>query len=308
MPMIVHLRLRALNDVHLGPAHGEQTHAAFLALLARMDPALTTALHDAPGGRPFTAGTIGDWGRDGRRALRAGQTVSWRVSVLRDDVALAVCGALAFLPADEDGHIRIGAGRFAVESSSTRLADGGRTESFAVLLAEGARHAGCPTVDLEFVTPLAFSLGEQEWGGKRIELWPLPHLVFGSLARRWTEYAPPECALLPDLKEWIERTVLTARHNVRTVAITGAKGPQLGCIGMVSYRAMGKLAAPHDLYRAQWQALAAFASYSAVGYRTAMGWGQVRRVPPVALPSADRASVARGRTTTPALESEGALS
>lgn len=278
MPMIVHLGLRALNNHHLGPAHGEQTHAAFLSLLTRTNPALATALHDAQGGRPFTAGMIGGWGRDGRQTIREGQTVSWQVSLLRDDVAAAICGALASLPADDGGHIRIGPGRFSVESSSNRPADGGRVDSFTDLLAEGARGASRPTVDLEFVTPLAFSKGEQEWGGKRIELWPLPSLVFGSLARRWTQYAPADCALLPGLEEWIERTVLTTRYDVRTVAIAGSKGPQLGCIGTVSYRAMGKAAEPRDLYREQWQALAAFAAYSAIGYRTAMGWGQVRRL------------------------------
>jgi len=280
MPMIVHLRLRALNDHHLGPAHGEYTHAAFLTLVARADAALATTLHDAQGGRPFTAGMIGGWGRDGHCAVRAGQTVSWQVSLLRDDVAASVCGALAALPTDEEGHIRIGAGRFALESSSNRPMDGGQVATFDDLLAEGTRQADCATVNLAFVTPLAFSLGEQKWGGKRIELWPLPSLVFGSLVRRWAQYAPPECALLPDLRDWIERTVLTERYDVQTVAITGSKGPQLGCIGTVSYRAMGRVSEPRDPYRAQWQTLAAFAAYSAIGYRTTMGWGQVHRLPP----------------------------
>ncbi len=275
MPMIVNLRLRALADCRLDAAHGEQAHAAFLKLLATVDPSLAGALHDQRGGKPFAVGIVGDWGRDGRRSIGQGHIVSWRVSLLHDEIAAVTCRALACLPPGEEGQVQIGTGRFAIESSSNRPRDGGDSASFADLLEEGARQAN-NTVDIELVTPLAFSLGQQEWG-KRIEMFPLPELVFGSLLRRWNQYAPPEHTLPAELQEWAKQSVVVARYSLRSVAMNGSKGPQLGSIGRVSYRAMAE---PSCRQIAEWQTLAAFARFSAIGYRTTMGWGQVRCLAP----------------------------
>ena len=120
-------------------------------------------------------------------------------------------------------------------------------------------------------------------GGKRMEVWPRPELVFGSLARTWSLYSP--LALPLDRDELVAMTadaVVMSRYELRTQMLQFPKHKQVGFVGYVIYECVagGPLAAALDL-------LADFALYAGVGYKTTMGMGQTRRMDVEATTGAD---------------------
>lgn len=158
--------------------------------------------------------------------------------------------------------------------------------------------SGIVRISLRFYSPTAFSLpvraaiaptddnsnnqqpdtdevsGWSKKGGKRMELWPRPELVFGSLARTWTLYSP---LLLPvgrdDLERMVASEVVVSRYDLQTQMLQFPRHKQVGFVGNVVYECMegGKLAPILET-------LADFALYAGIGYKTGMGMGQARRV------------------------------
>jgi len=102
---------------------------------------------------------------------------------------------------------------------------------------------------------------------------PLPELVFGSVLDRWQPFSP--VALHPDVRRVAAEAVVLSRHRLRTRGMPHKEGMvQIGFTGQAIFSALSR-----DQY---WlnvlQLLAAFAFYSGVGYLTAAGFGQVRRI------------------------------
>ncbi len=122
--------------------------------------------------------------------------------------------------------------------------------------------------------PLTVQPGWGRFGGKRMEVWPRPELVFGSLARTWGLYSPISLPLDRDeLVAMAADAVVMSRYELRTQMLQFPRHKQVGFVGYVIYECMagGPLAATLDL-------LADFALYAGVGYKTTMGMGQTRRM------------------------------
>ena len=128
---------------------------------------------------------------------------------------------------------------------------------------------------LDFVTPTAFSFGQQDWG-KKVMVLPTPETVFDSLARAWTMFAPPPVQVERDaLKMYAAEHVVVKRfEDLNTQMLSFSRAPQVGFVGRVTYGLMGE----NDVARAQLAMLADFAFYNGVGYKTTMGMGQCSRV------------------------------
>ncbi len=129
------------------------------------------------------------------------------------------------------------------------------TSSFEVLSQIPPLH----TIELQFLSPTSFKQGQ------RIQPFPLPELVFGSLLRRWNSFAP--AALQFPVLEW---QGLTCAYDLKTQVLHLKGGAEIGTTGWVRYEF------PNPEQAKVATTLAHFASLAGVGRKTGMGMGQVR--------------------------------
>ncbi|UIE40011.1 CRISPR system precrRNA processing endoribonuclease RAMP protein Cas6 [Leptodesmis sichuanensis] len=114
-------------------------------------------------------------------------------------------------------------------------------------------------IELEFVSPTSFKKEQQ------IQLFPLPEMVFSSLARRWNALAPEELRF-PKV-QWKS---LVAMYELKTKTFQMEGGAEIGSVGWVRYRF------PDPEQARMASVLAEFATFAGVGRKTGMGMGQVR--------------------------------
>jgi CRISPR-associated endoribonuclease Cas6 len=242
---------------------GRAAQAILLDCLRREDGAAASALHDAPGPRPYTAAAT----------VQApfGDDESWRVrlrfTVLEPWWAERLPTALQRLPA-ELCLDRYTARVEAVALTPAEDRDAG-TSSFQEILNRHllASTEPSPRVGLRFLTPTAFHQGD------RNQPLPLPELVFGGLVDRWNAFS--RLTLSPDARRFAEECLAVSQFRLESRVVDLAGGRQIGGVGTAIYRALRA-----DSY---WLrvlgALADFAFYAGVGAKTTMGLGQTRRLP-----------------------------
>ncbi|MDQ2805955.1 MAG: CRISPR-associated endoribonuclease Cas6 [Chloroflexota bacterium] len=263
------LELRATNAAALPPTMGHLAHALFLDLIGQVDPVLAARLHDEPEYRPFTVSPLGGVVVQGEGIrLQPGQPARLRFTLL-DGGALWGCLSTRLLAA-EPLVVRLNAAEFVVDRLvSTAEADpsgwAGVTTWQALAATPARRH-----LTLQFASPTAFSNGN-----KRFELLPQPKRVWESLVRVWNRYAPPLLALdKAAITTALEAAVLVSDHQINTATLHYPKHTQKGFLGSCTYEVEMS-----DPQAAALAALAAFARYAGVGYKTTMGMGQVRLDP-----------------------------
>ncbi|WP_013334246.1 CRISPR system precrRNA processing endoribonuclease RAMP protein Cas6 [Gloeothece verrucosa] len=114
-------------------------------------------------------------------------------------------------------------------------------------------------ITLKFLSPTSF---KQQ---KSIQLFPLSDLVFGSLQRRWNEFAP-ENLQIPALT-W---DALVTAYELKTYALKLESGAEIGSQGWISYEFNSSEQAKYA------SVLSQFAFFAGVGRKTTMGMGQVQ--------------------------------
>jgi CRISPR-associated endoribonuclease Cas6 len=121
------------------------------------------------------------------------------------------------------------------------------------------------SVVLQLASPLAFRTN------KMTLPLPLPHLVFGSLAKKWNMYSPYKLAV--DVRRAAEEGVGISSFHL-TSAQFGYKQEslQIGAMGHVKFRHLNK----QEEVRQALHILAEFALYAGIGIKTTMGMGQSR--------------------------------
>ncbi|MDQ3024800.1 MAG: CRISPR system precrRNA processing endoribonuclease RAMP protein Cas6, partial [bacterium] len=256
--------------------HGAQ--ALFLDLLRQVAPELATQLHAAALSKPFTVAVlpgrgVGSWELGvGGPELRSGRqtpgSVELRVAFTRADLFPIVSHAL--LQQLPGATLRLG-------RATLTLADVLGTPgshpwagygSFADLWTT-ARPAS--SVTLEFATAAAVGQGTRVDGRQRLGLLPMPETIFGSIARRWNELAPPDLRLEQDAVEAAARDTLVSRYALETTQINLGKGAQKGFLGICTYEL------PPDPAQARTLSLLSDAVfYLGVGMKTARGMGLCR--------------------------------
>lgn len=266
------IRLRALAHGELPNTTGRFGHAAFLALIESVAPELSQALHDNNGRQPFTVSQLRVADRahvNGCIRLRESDGCSMRFTILHPTLFESFQQALmTTLPTST---IQLQDIPFVVEEAITtphpNLWTGYTT--FEELL---ARAADQRTIAFRFESPTALSLGQTEIG-KRFELFPVPWNVFDSLARKWSEFSdiPLDVSAL---LEWVEDYVWVSEHDAQTQVLRFDRFSQKGFVGNVVYEIKREDEEPIRILNA----LADFALYAGVGYKTTMGMGQCRRV------------------------------
>ena len=264
------LRLAPLSPAAGPTGESHTAHAAFLDLVRRADPALSAALHAGSERRPFTVSPF--WLAEAPPHARAHpkEQGGWlRVSLLQPDLFAGLRGL--FLTARTDLDLRLGGQLFRPTELllTPESSEWAGHASYGTLLTESRLSR---VIELRFATPTSFSLGQRDWG-RRMELLPRAELVFDSLWRKWNAFAPT--ALGTAVVEAAREQVVLADLEGSVREVRFPRAPQRGFVGRCSYEIKGTL--PESLLR-ELNALADFAFYAGVGYKTTMGLGQTRRL------------------------------
>lgn len=261
--------LEAEADTVVPASQGQYAHAAFLNLVREADPSLAALLHDGQGRKPFTVSLLGGLGegREDLVPLRAGGRCWLRFTLLEPALFRAFRATL--VTRGQELRVRIGPGVFRVlgvagTTGSHPWAGAARAADLAAL--QPARE-----LTLQFAAPTAWSAGGD--GVRRMEVFPVPGLVFGGLASAWNAWCGGVCGRMgPDVRAYAEASAVVSHMRLATRALQFGGRPQIGMVGTVTYTLLRDEAGMARRLRT----LAEFAFYAGVGYRTAMGMGQVR--------------------------------
>jgi len=253
---------------------GHQAHAAFLDAIHQVDPDLARLLHSADlPVRPFTISPLlgGRPGRNDTVEVSPERPCTLRVTLLQAPLYRELMRR--FLEDPGRPALRLGEAAFLVtQVQATPGASpwAGYTTWEALL----SQARPVERAALEFLSLTAFGLGQRPWG-KQFHILPEPRFVFGSLLRTWNALAPAGLAMeAQPLEEYLAHdTVVMEIAGLRTVMWRYPRHLQVGFVGKVSYG----FKARDEALRRQLNALADFAFYAGVGYKTTMGMGQARR-------------------------------
>lgn len=260
------LELTASNAATIGATMGHQAHALFLNLVQQADPQLATRLHDEPNYRPFTVSPLTGVPAQGETiALRPGLRCNLRFSLL-DGGRIWQCLNQSFLEAGPItlrlDHAQFALNRMLATPASDSSGWAGYSDWQTLTNTAASRY-----ITLKFASPTAFSIGD-----KRFSLFPEPQFVWESLMRVWNNYAPPPLHLDKlAISEFIKQRVVVADYELHTATLHYPSYKQKGFLGTCTYliQELGECAQ-------RMAALAEFARYAGVGYKTTMGMGQCR--------------------------------
>lgn len=299
------LKLRPLDRGTLMPFSGELVHAAWLDWIRDTAPDVATMLHDGNHRRLFTCSSlrfpiVPQRLREAEREnihlpLDPEKVYTIRLTLLLGELfplfySVLMHSSARGTRADDKPFMRLGKQAFLLEEVVSAPEDSSRWSGYASLGELVERASKLPprateTLTLEFATLTTFHRGLMDSPyGKHYALLPLPQFVFLWLARRWRELAPSELIEVIQ-REQIERYIaedgmVIDDHMLQTHRVQFNRHPQRGFLGTCTYRLRGpdtfdglssQLTIRQQLVLLSWLAF-----YTGVGYKTAMGMGQVR--------------------------------
>ena len=260
--LLLHLRATGAGSM---PVHaGRLLHAALFCMLRDKAPALSTVLHDDMQRKPFTVSDlIGMHAQPparGHRRVRAGDTYRWRITALDTEV-------LHILMELRVGDtLRVGAVDYIIDEivADRAVSDEVGTVDAKDLVAACMAQENVGELTLEFRSPVSFRSFTDDYP------FPLPELIFTSLADKWRQI---ETSFDIDRDALRERAAsLVPRRwsgESRTVFLEKQRGVT-GFIGSFTF-SLHRLA---EEERGIFLLLAQFAFFSGVGRLTAQGLGQ----------------------------------
>ena len=300
------LKLRPQQSGTLMPFSGELVHGAFLHWLKNAAPDVATWLHEGNKRRLFTCSSL-QFPLPAQRMLEAERnnvhllldpekTYTVRITLLLGELFPLFHESLThFIPtemgAKKPPFMQVGKQLFTLEEVISDNDDDSGWTGFTSLasLAEKAktlRLGKVETIGLEFASLTTFNRSNkrsQVYGGHHA-LVPLPQYVFPGLVRRWQELAPPEFAHMVQrerIEQYIEdEGVVISDYDLKPHQVWFTQHVQPGFVGRCTYDLRGPDEATTEeaplTVRQQLLLLAQLAFYCGVGYKTAMGMGQVR--------------------------------
>jgi CRISPR-associated endoribonuclease Cas6 len=261
------LELSAINTVTLTTSTGHQAHALFLHLIQQIDPALATRLHDEPDYRPFTVSPLmGAQECNGEMVLQAGHLYHLRLTFL-DGGSLWQCLNTHMLGTAATTTLQIGPAAFCLHRLLSTSSSDPTGWAEWTTWQQLATTPACRTITMHLASPTAFSMGNRQFA-----LFPEPLLLWESLMRTWNRYAPTALQIeKSSFREAISQSVSVQDYILQTMTLRFPGYIQRGCVGSCTYQIK---ATGNDAARLS--ALAAFARYAGIGYKTTMGMGQAR--------------------------------
>lgn len=270
------IRLIATQNGRLRATDGHLGHAAFLNIIQQTDPALSQAIHDIDGRKPFTIAPLQGYGhgRKGERHIKAGQEGILRVTLL--DPVLFHTFIQYFLHGDGRPTIRLDNITFHISEilsspGSHPLAGYDSLPALHERWEQTTRLHDYTTIRLTFRTPTAFSLKNGRF--RHMHVLPDPALVFGQLASYWDTFTGSDTK--DKVRQFANLGMVVARHQIKTHMVQFRKSKQVGFTGRVHFLIQDKENQP--MIR-RLNLLADLAFYTGVGSKTTMGMGQVMRI------------------------------
>ncbi|VAW34201.1 hypothetical protein MNBD_CHLOROFLEXI01-245 [hydrothermal vent metagenome] len=272
------IRLTAQKSGTLPATVGHLAHAAFLDILRQVDPAVSQAIHDINGRKPFTISPLHGYGngRKGKLSLKAGQTGWLRVTLL--DPTLFHTFIQYFLSGNHRPAIRLDNIPFHISEilsspGSHPLAGYDSLQTLHAKWEQTTRLSDHTTIRLTFRTPTAFSLKNGRF--RHMHTLPDPPLVFGQLASYWEALTGDSYIDKEDVRKFAAFGMVVARHKIQTHMVQFRKNKQVGFLGDVQFLIQDKENHPMIRYL---NLLADLAFYTGVGSKTTMGMGQMMRI------------------------------
>ena len=255
--------LRAEKKTSLVPFHGRLLHGALFRMLGEINQEIAEALHEETGAKNFSAGLLEpDIKEKSEKELRLipGRFYRWRVCALNE----MMLKMLLSIP--KESFLEVGRGRLSfVETIADGNFDSGVVEE-QMLVGGALSLVGARSLTFRFLTPGTFRRDDMDYP------LPTPELVFGSLARKWTENRMPleideaavrEVAWHMKPFKWEGRSVFGYMSKGR--GITGFQG-------MFTYSLEGL----SEEWRQIFMMLGQYASFAGVGRLTGQGFGRVQ--------------------------------
>lgn len=262
------LRLVSEKGHYIPDAYGQQLHGLFMELVRQVDPEQSNDLHKPALSKHFTLAEVPRYGR--REDFRG---IEIRITLLRSVLFQTLAQAL--MEQSVRPAMRIGPTPMLLQDvfgtpGTHPWAGYSRFEDLVEQVQVDK------TVTLEFKTATFIKQGDIEDSNKqRLQTLPTPEAVFGSLARRWNDLAPPDL-LLPDSKDdfrEICKNILVKRYSLETNVQRLRKNPQVGFVGRCTYELPNNPA-----YQRTLTLLADAAFYMGLGAKTSQGMGMCRRI------------------------------
>lgn len=302
------LKLRPLEGGHtLMPFSGDLVHAAFLNWVRSSAPDVAEWLHEGNRRRLFTCSSLQfplpvSRMREAERGnlhlpLYADRVYSVRVTLLLGELFPLLYEALMRSHMYEPGgqrqpFMQLSKQAFLLQEAVMTDDASGWTgfTSLHTLVEEvtALRFGKVLPLPLEFASLTTFNRSNQrnKSYGNYYATLPLPLYIFPMLANRWQELVPAEVARVVQ-RERIEQYIqddgmVIDDYDLQPHHVTFTNHPQRGFVGRCTYQLRGPdeattLDAPLTV-RQQILLLTRFAFYAGIGYKTAMGMGQVRVV------------------------------
>jgi CRISPR-associated endoribonuclease Cas6 len=302
------LRLRPLQSGTLMPFSGELVHGAFLRWLQNAAPDVAAWLHDGNKRRLFTCSSLQFPFAEARMRqaerenvhlpLDPEKTYGVRITLLLGELLPLFHEALTHFNRMKAGDkklpfMQIGKQMFTLEEV---IAENGGTASWTGFIsfpslieqAQALRPGKVEPMAMEFASLTTFKRSNQQsqiYGGY-YALMPLPQYMFPGLARRWQELAPPEFAGVIQMERiapYIENEgVVISDYDLKPHQLHFTTHVQPGFVGRCTYALRGPdeaaASAAALTVRQQLWLLGQLAFYCGVGYKTAMGMGQLKIV------------------------------
>ncbi|MEA3349684.1 MAG: CRISPR-associated endoribonuclease Cas6 [Chloroflexota bacterium] len=260
------IQLHNLRAGELRRNSGLYANAVFYSLINAVDPTLAEALHQWNGRKPFTISRLLGLPKGPGKSvyLKAGWECWLRITTLGNNIFQPLMQH--FLQGGGHPKIQLGALSFGVSQVLTTPASHTWAGYIGV---ETLLHQteSTRTATLKFASPTQFNLGD------RMALFPLPALVFGSLASKWNAFLQPR--LDREAVEKSAQSVLITNYRLRTSTYRWKRRVKKGFSGRCTYNL--KHLSPDD--QKLFCTLTDFAFYGGMGGKTTQGMGQVRRVP-----------------------------
>ncbi len=300
------LKLRPIQNGTLMPFSGEFVHAALLNWLKSTAPDVATWLHEGNKRRLFTCSSLQfpfpeTRMREAERKnvhlpLDPEKTYTIRITLLLGELFPLFHEALMRFNATTSREHRppfmqFGKQTFLLDEVIAEPEDSSGwagCTSFGKLVdwTRALRLGRVETLELEFASLTTFNRSNkrsQVYGGHSA-LLPLAQYVFPGLARRWQELAPPELEGMVQgelVEQYVENDgIVISDYALQPHQVYFASHPQRGFVGRCVYDVRGpdeKVTEEAVLtVRQQILLLARLAFYCGIGYKTAMGMGQVR--------------------------------
>jgi len=249
---------------------GRAVHAWFLEQVQRHDPALSQAIHDEHGPKPFTCSSLNGQRSRGQRsdlALTPDATAWLRITTLIEPLsALLLNSVLPNLPETVTlGDVTLWVtGKFTGDDEHPWAGQ----SSYADLLQRHTLSTERPDrrISLRFASPTTFRRDKSHLPV------PLPDLIVQGWLARWNAYSGVS---LPDeVYRYALECLAMSRYNLHTEVVRFGQATLIGCTGTCSYYALN--ADPYWLRLIH--ALAAYSFFCGTGHKTTQGLGQTRVV------------------------------